>query len=75
MATIESQFVTGIAITDAATHDAQPTTELIRQAEANDVKPDEAVGDAAYGAGANLRACNDAGVPMHTRSHSRRVEE
>jgi hypothetical protein len=67
MATVESQFVTGIAITDAATHDAQPTAKLIKQAEANDVKPDEAVGDAAYGTGANLRACNDLGVQMRTK--------
>ena len=67
MATVESQFVTGIAITDAATHDAQPTMTLIKQAEANDVKPDETVGDAAYGTGANLRACTHHGVQMHTK--------
>ena len=53
--TIESQFVTGIAITDAATHDAEPTGTLLDQTEAHDLRPDELVGDSAYGAGANIR--------------------
>ena len=65
--TIISQFVTGIVNTDAATHDAKPSPELIRQAEANGVKPSEAVGDNAYGTGENLRACNEEGVPMRTK--------
>lgn len=67
MGTIESQFVTGIAITDAATHDAAPTVALIEQAASVSLKPDEAVGDAAYGTGANRRACKDAGVDLRTR--------
>jgi len=66
--TIESQFVTGIAITDAATHDAQPTQALIAQTEANRVKPAEMVGDNAYGAGANIRASHEVGVEMHTKA-------
>jgi hypothetical protein len=65
--TLESQFVTGIAITDAATHDAQPTQKLIAQTETNGVKPVELVGDNAYGAGANIRASNALGVEMHTK--------
>lgn len=65
--TIESQFVTGIAITDAATHDGQPTPELIAQTEANGVKPTEIVGDNAYGAGANIRASHEAGVQIRTK--------
>lgn len=67
LGTIESQFVTGIAITDAATHDAVPTTDLIEQAEGNGLKPKEAVGDAAYGTGANLRACKAVDVDLHTK--------
>jgi IS5 family transposase len=65
--TLDSQFVTGIAITDAATHDAQPTPELVGQAAASDLKPSEAVGDNAYGTGANLRACEQDGVQLHTK--------
>jgi hypothetical protein len=67
MGTIETQFVTGISITDAATHDALPTTTLIAQAEAAGLKPEEAVGDAAYGTGANLRACKAEGVALRTK--------
>lgn len=65
--TIESQFVTGIAITDAATHDAEPTSTLIRQAEAHGLKPEELVGDSAYGAGANIRQAHEQGVELHTK--------
>ncbi len=65
--TIDSQFVTGIAITDAATHDGQPTSDLIAQTEAHGVKPTELVGDAAYGAGANIRASKEAGVQVWTK--------
>lgn len=68
--TITSQFVTGIKITDASVHDADPTAELIEQTEANGVKPKEAVGDAAYGPGANLRACAELGVEMLTKMPS-----
>jgi len=68
--TIESQFVTGIVITDAATHDAQPTQELIAQTQANGLKPTELVGDNAYGAGANIRASKAAGVEIHTKPSS-----
>lgn len=67
LGTIESQFVTGIAITDASVHDATPTTALIKQAERHDLKPAEAVGDGAYGTGANLRACSELGVDLHTK--------
>ncbi len=67
MGTIESQFVTGIEITDAGVHDARPTPRLIEQAEAHGVKPTEAVGDAAYGTGANLRACQEQGVAILTK--------
>lgn len=65
--TIESQFVTGIAITDAATHDAKPTGTLLDQSEAHGLKPDELVGDSAYGAGANIRDTAMRGVQMHTK--------
>lgn len=67
MGTIATQFVTGISITDAATHDAVPTTTLIAQAETVGLKPEEAVGDAAYGTGANLRACKAEGVDLRTK--------
>ena len=67
LGTIESQFVTGIEITDAGVHDAQPTAELINQAESHGVKPAEAVGDAAYGTGANVRTCQEAGVAILTK--------
>src|SRR5690606_26799736 len=67
MGTIGSQFVTGIAITDAATHDAVPTVSLIEQARRVGAKPQEALGDAAYGTGANLRACKEAGVDVLTK--------
>ncbi len=65
--TIESQFVTGIEITDAGVHDAQPTPKLIAQADANGLKPSQAVGDAAYGTGANLRTCQEKGVAILTK--------
>jgi hypothetical protein len=68
--TIASQFVTGIKITDASVHDAKPTAELIEQTEANGVKPTEAVGDAAYGTGANLRQCAELGVEILTKMPS-----
>lgn len=65
--TIGSQFVTGIAITDAATHDGRATAELIAQTEAHGVKPTELVGDSAYGAGANLRESKGRGVDIRTK--------
>lgn len=67
MGTIERQFVTGIAITDAAVHDAAPTTVLIGQVEQRGLKPAEAVADGAYGTGSNLRACKELGVDLHTK--------
>jgi len=68
--TIDSQFVTGIAITDAGVHDAQPSATLLEQSEEVGLKPQEVVGDAAYGTGANLRACASQGVAMHTKRPS-----
>lgn len=65
--TIESQFVTGIAISDAATHDAKPTPKLIDQTEKHTLKPTTLVGDGAYGAGANIRTCNQRGVDMRSK--------
>jgi IS5 family transposase len=65
--TIESQFVTGIVVTDAATHDAEPTSALIDQAERNGVKPKELVGDSAYGTGANIRQAAGRGVQVLTK--------
>ncbi len=65
--TIQSQFVTGIAITHAGIHDAKPTQGLIGQTETYGVKPAELVGDKAYGTGANIRACNELGIQMHTK--------
>lgn len=67
LGTIGSQFVTGIEITDASVHDAKPTPALIAQAESHGVKPTEAVGDAAYGTGANVRACQEEGVVILTK--------
>lgn len=65
--TLDSQFVTGIVMTDAGTHDAVPTRDLVRQAEEVGLKPKELVGDAAYGTGANRRACAEAGVELYTK--------
>lgn len=65
--TIESQFVTGIAITDAATHDSEPTTTLIEQTDAHGVKPRELVGDSAYGSGPNIRRSAELGIELHTK--------
>jgi len=65
--TICSQFVTGIAITDAGVHDAQPSPKLIEQSAEVGLKPQEVVADAAYGTGANLRACASQDVAMCTK--------
>jgi len=65
--TICSQFVTGITITDAGVHDAKPSPALIEQSAEVGLKPQEVVGDAAYGTGANLRACASHGVEMCTK--------
>ena len=62
--TIESQFVTGIAMTDASTPDAKPTPQLLAQTEALGLKPDRVVGDAAYGTGPNRRRCRELGVDV-----------
>jgi IS5 family transposase len=67
MGTVDSQFVTAIYVTDASVHDATPTTELIQQAEANDVKPREVLSDLAYGTGANRRECAEQGVTLRTK--------
>jgi len=65
--TIKSQFVTGILMTSAGTHDAKPTLPLIEQAAAVDLKPKEGLGDCAYGTGENRRACREAGVEIRTK--------
>jgi hypothetical protein len=65
--TIESQFVTGIAMTPANASDAGPTLGLIQQAEAVGLKPKVELGDNAYGTGANVRACIEAGVVLRTK--------
>ena len=70
MGTIDSQFVTGIVITDAGTHDARPTAALIEQTEHHGVKPEEAVGDGAYGTGANIRQAATMGVDILTKMPS-----
>ena len=67
MGTLDSQFVTGIVVTDAATHDAEPTAKLIEQGEQNSLKPQQTVGDSAYGTGANVRRAADKGVEMLTK--------
>ncbi len=72
--TIESQFVTGLAVTEASTHDAEPTLRLVEQAAAGGLQPGEALGDAAYGTGANRRACAQVGTTVRAKlpapSHS-----
>ena len=65
--TITSQFVTGVVMSDAGKHDSEPSTELIDQSADVGLKPDEVVGDAAYGTGANIRACADLGVSILTK--------
>lgn len=67
MGTVDSAFVTGIAVTPAGTHDAQPTADLIRQTEAVDLKPEEALGDNAYGTGENRHRCKQQGVSVLTK--------
>jgi Transposase DDE domain/Transposase domain (DUF772) len=67
MGTIASQFVTGITVTDAATPDARPTPTLIERTERVGLKPEEALGDCAYGTGANRKACREAGVVIRTK--------
>ena len=68
--TIKSLFVTGIAITTAGTHDAKAAPGLIDQAAQRDLKPEEAVADAAYGTGENIRACAQRGVAIRTKMPS-----
>lgn len=70
MGTIDSQFVTGIVITAASTHDAEPTTDLIDQAESNGVKPKSALGDCAYAPGANIRRAAAQDVQILTKVSS-----
>lgn len=64
MGTVESAFVTGITVTDAATHDSRPTPDLLRQADASGLKPNEALGDSAYGTGENRLQCKELGVSV-----------
>ena len=68
--TIRTLFVTGISITTAGTHDAKAAPGLIDQASRRDLKPEEAVADAAYGAGENIRACAERGVTIRTKMPS-----
>lgn len=65
--TLETQFVTGITVTDASVHDSTPTPELIRQAESAGLKPKDLVGDMAYGTGANRRVGVSLGVAIHSK--------
>ena len=66
--TIQSQFVTGIAITDAAVHDSEATQPLLDQTEGTEYAPSELVGDGAYGTGANRRECEGRGVKLHAKT-------
>ena len=68
LGTIQSQFVTGITITDASVHDSKPTETLIDQAEKSDVAPEEVAGDCAYGTGPNRRRCRDRGVEIRAKN-------
>jgi len=65
--TLASQFVTGIAQTDASVHDARPTPVLLAQTKRADLRPAELVGDAAYGTGENRRACASEHVELHAK--------
>jgi hypothetical protein len=65
--TLDSQFVTGIVITDASIHDAAPTPDLIKQADSVGLKPTELAADAAYGTAANRAACTELGVTIHAK--------
>ncbi|MCP4959808.1 MAG: transposase [Actinomycetia bacterium] len=65
--TLQSLFVTGIVITDAGAHDSAPSPELLDQSVVVDLKPDEVVGDLAYGTGANIRGCAAKGVAVLTK--------
>ena len=65
--TLVSQFVTGIANTDASVHDAEATPALIEQTKKANLLPAELVGDGAYGTGANRRACADDHVELHAK--------
>ena len=69
--TITSQFVTGIVMSDAGKHDSEPSTDLIGQSAEVDLKPTEVVGDAAYGTGANIRACANLDVSILTKLSKR----
>ena len=65
--TITSQFVTGIVMSDAGKHDSEPSPDLIDQSAEVGLKPGDVVADAAYGTGANIRACADLGVSILTK--------
>lgn len=66
--TLQSQFVTGIAITDASVHDSQATEELIDQTDNTNLSPKALVGDCAYGTGPNRRKCRDRGVEIYAKT-------
>lgn len=65
--TLDSQFVTGIVMTDASVHDAVPTPQLIKQADSVGLKPTDLSCDGAYGTGANREACAQLGVTIHAK--------
>lgn len=67
LGTIESQFVTGIAISNASVHDAEPTVALLEQAAKHGIQPAEVLGDGAYGTGANRKACAELGTELHAK--------
>jgi hypothetical protein len=67
LGTLDSQFVTGIQVTDASVHDAKPTPALLEQAKSSSLAPQEMVADGAYGTGANRRACAAMGVTVHAK--------
>lgn len=67
LATLESQLVTAILITDAGLHDSVPCAELLLQADHLGLKPSRALGDLAYGTGKNRRTCAELGVEILTK--------
>jgi len=67
LATIESQFVTAILITDAGVHDAVPCADLLRQADGLGLRPSRTLGDLAYGTGENRRKCAVLGTAILTK--------
>lgn len=68
--TIKSQFVTGISVTNAGTHDAKAAPGLLDQVAAREIKPEEVVADAAYSTGEALREGTSRGVAVRTKMPS-----